>query len=412
MSVRLGAKVRSGGRAKRPLRERRPLRIAAVGSRGMPSAYSGVERACESLYIRLAARGHQVTCYCRPEYAPHGRDVYRGVSLEPTATISLRSLDTLSSTFTALCRAVTSGRFDLVHFHAIPPGFFAPIARLRRIPIISTIQGLDWQRAKWRGLGSKVIKQGERFLVRDATRMIVVSRELKSYYRSQYDRTTSYMPNGVEVVTRSMYSDDSVLQEFGLKPKDYILYLARLVPEKRTQDLIQAFARVKTEKKLVIAGEAGYTNAYAADLRRMASADNRVIFTGFQRGNAVHTLFHNANGYVSASELEGLPLSLLEAMSHGTTPIVSDIAPHRELLGAVPGYDLFFEPHDVAGLTDRLNRMLTQPELYRDLGLRIQSFAEENFSWDAITTLTEDLYFDALQGGPERAFDFPFGDSV
>src|ERR1700733_11108844 len=113
-----------------PLGERKPLRIAVVGSRGMPSAYSGVERACESLYIRLATRGHHVTCYCRPEYAPHGRDVYRGVSLEPTATISLRSLDTLSSTFTALCRAVTSGRFDLVHFHAIPPGFFAPIPRL------------------------------------------------------------------------------------------------------------------------------------------------------------------------------------------------------------------------------------------------------------------------------------------
>jgi glycosyltransferase involved in cell wall biosynthesis len=333
------------------------------------------------------------------------------VCLEPTATISLRSLDTLSSTFTALSHAVMLGSFDLIHFHAIPSGFFAPMARLRRIPIISTIQGLDWQRAKWKGLGSRVIKQGERSLVRLATRMIVVSRELKSYYRTQYDRTTSYLPNGVEVVRSSMYSDNSVLREFGLKSKEYFLYLARLVPEKRTQDLIQAFANVKTMKKLVIAGEAGYTNAYAASLKRMAATDNRVIFTGFQRGDAVHTLFHHANGYVLPSELEGLPLSLLEAMSHGTTPIVSDIGPHRELLESVPGYDLFFKPHDVAGLTDRLNRMLAQPEVYRDLGVRIQNFAETNFSWDAITRLTEELYFDALRGAPETAFDFPLGES-
>jgi glycosyltransferase involved in cell wall biosynthesis len=141
----------------------------------------------------------------------------------------------------------------------------------------------------------------------------------------------------------------------------------------------------------------------------MAATDNRVIFTGFQRGDAVHTLFHHANGYVLPSELEGLPLSLLEAMSHGTTPIVSDIGPHRELLASVPGYDLFFKSHDVAGLTDRLNRMLAQPEIYRELGVRIQKFAEKNFSWDAITRLTEDLYFDALRGAPETAFDFPLG---
>lgn len=177
---------------------RRPLRIASVGARGLPSAYSGIERACDSLYARLVERGHQVTLYCRPEYALQGPEVYRGIQLHPTRCIATRSLDTLSSVFTAMTHAVLNGGYDLVHLHAIPPGVFASMPKLRGIPLVSTIQGLDWQRAKWRGTGSTVIKLGERSIVRNAKRMIVVSKDLKSYYHGRYGRVTSYIPNGVE----------------------------------------------------------------------------------------------------------------------------------------------------------------------------------------------------------------------
>jgi len=388
---------------------RRPLRIAVVGSRGIPSAYSGVERACESLYLRLAERGHHVTCYCRPEYAPDGPHMYRGVTLRPTRAITTQALDNLSSTFVALGHALRAGNFDLVHFHAIPAGFFAPLARLRGFPVISTIQGLDWRRAKWKGIGSVVIKQAERFLVHEARRMIVVSRELQAYYRAQYGRITSYVPNGVELVQPAMYADDTVLRTFELQPREYLLYLARLVPEKRTHDLIQAFAQVRTDKKLIIAGDSSPTSSYVAELKRLAASDSRIMFIGFQRGDAVHTLFHNASGYVLPSELEGLPLSLLEAMSHGTTPIVSDIGPHRELLSPISGYNLFFKPHDVSGLADCLHRLLAAPDHYNALGRRIRQFVEQNFSWNAITDLTEDLYYDAIENGPDRAFDLSLG---
>ena len=389
--------------------QRRPLRIASIGARGVPSAYSGIERACESLYTRLVDRGHHVTFYCRPEYAPRGREVYRGILLEPTPNIATRSMDTLSSVFTALNHASLFGRFDLVHLHAIAPGFFSFIPRVRNLPIVVTIQGLDWQRAKWKGLGSKVIKQSERSLVRDARRMIVVSHDLKSYYESAYGRLTSYIPNGVEKVTSSMYADTSVLAEFGLKPKEYFLYLARLVPEKCPHDLIRAYAQLRTEKKLVIAGEAGYTDAYVAELKQLASTDKRVIFTGFQRGNTVHTLFHNSVGYVLPSEMEGLPLSLLEAMSHGIVPIVSDIAPHRELLASIPKYDLFFRPHDVEGLLCCLNRVLANPDHYVSLAADVQASVESRFSWDLIMAQTEALYYDAVSSGPDKAFDFSPG---
>jgi glycosyltransferase involved in cell wall biosynthesis len=239
--------------------------------------------------------------------------------------------------------------------------------------------------------------------------MIVVSRDLKNYYEQQYGRMASYIPNGVERATDRMLSGSSVLSDFNLTPDGYFLYLARLVPEKRTEDLLRAFARVKTDKKLVIAGEAGYTDAYVAELRRIASSDNRVLFVGFQRGNAVHVLFHHASGYILPSEIEGLPLALLEAMSHGTVPLVSRIPPHQELLGSVPGYDLFFDPRDVDGLVASLNRVVSQPEHYRALGKRIQAFVEANYGWEPITDLTESLYYDALANGPDRAFDLGSG---
>jgi glycosyltransferase involved in cell wall biosynthesis len=372
------------------------LRIAAIGARGVPNAYSGIERACESLYTRLVTRGHHVTFYCRPEYAPNGPEMFRGILLEPTGYIATRSMDTLSSVFTALKHAVTSGRFDLVHLHAMAPGIFSFMPRLRGLPIVSTIHGLDWQR---------VMKLAERSLVRDATRMIVVSRDLKEYYRSTYGRLTSYIPNGVEMVSNGRDVDQSVLQSFGLKPKQYFLYLSRLVPEKRPDDLIRAYSQIQTDKKLVIAGEAGYTDRYVAELRQTASTDKRVIFTGFQRGDAVHALFQNAAASVHPSELEGLPMALLEAMSHGTIPIVSDIAPHRELLSSIPGYDLFFVPRDVAGIVRALNNFLSQEDGYEVLGAKLKELAEAHYSWDAIAAKTESLYYDAVAGGTDQEFN-------
>jgi glycosyltransferase involved in cell wall biosynthesis len=239
--------------------------------------------------------------------------------------------------------------------------------------------------------------------------MIVVSRDLKRYYQTQYGRITSYISNGVEAVTKEMLTDHSVLQKFNLQPKQYVLFLARLVPEKRVHDLLQAYAQVNTGKKLVIAGEGGYTSRYVAELRHKASTDNRVIFTGFQSGLAVHSLFHNASAYVLPSEMEGLPLALLEAISHGIVPVVSDIPPHRELLGSIAGYNLFFAPGDVCGLAESLRKAISRPEHYQELSTRIRAFVQNNYSWDAITTLTEELYYDAVANGPELAFDLSSG---
>jgi glycosyltransferase involved in cell wall biosynthesis len=305
--------------------------------------------------------------------------------------------------------AVSSQRYDLIHLHAIPPGVFAALPRLRGIPLVSTIQGLDWQRAKWKGLGSKVIKHGERTIVRNARRMIVVSRDLKNYYQKEYGRVSSHIPNGVEIAPRWEHEAAEVLNAYDLKPNDYFLFLARLVPEKRTDDLLRAYMKLGTEKKLVIAGESGYTDGYVAELKRLASSDRRIFFVGFQREKAVHALLGNASGFVLPSEIEGLPVALLEAMSHGTIPIVSSIPPHRELLGGIPGYDLFFAPRDIDGLASCLNRLLSSPDYYKRLGRDIRRFAEANFGWDALTTLTESVYYDALEGDEDRSFDFAAG---
>ena len=373
-----------------------PLRIAVIGPRGIPSSYSGIERVTESLYGALAARGHEVTVYCRPEYVEQSPQFYKGIRLIGTGAVNGRSLGTVSHVFTSSFHALRRERYDVVHLHALAPGLVAPLYRWWGVPTVATVHGIDWQRAKWKGLGARVLHRAERWLVGSVDELITVSRDLEDYYRRAYGRASSLIPNGTDL-TPDAPLDTALLERLGLAAGEYVLFVARLVPEKRVEDLIRAFRAVETRVRLAIVGDSSHTDAYAAGLRREAAGDPRVVFTGVQPRANVESLFRGATAFVLPSELEGMSMALLQALEMGVPSIVSSLPVHHELLDRIEGYDLFFAPGDVAALQERLHRVLTQRDRYRRVALRAQAHIRRAHSWPAIAEQTERLYHRLVQ---------------
>ncbi len=387
-----------GGAGSPALPGTRPLRIAVIGLRGIPSRYGGVETACDRLYSILASRGHHVTAYCRPEYVrTSSTGSYRGITLIGAPSIRWKALDTLSYAATSLLTAMLQERYDVIHLHTLAPGLYAGLCRLLRTPTVVTVHGLDWQRAKWKGAGATVLRAAERVIVGHATSIIVVSEALQTYFRTEYGRSTQYIPNGVDWAPDRHHDGAETLARFGLTVGQYITYIGRLVPEKRVDDLIRAFRSTDTSHRLAIVGEAGYTDRYRQQLHELARNDARVVFTGQQDAGAVEAIFRGAAAFVLPSSIEGLSVALLECMSYGTPAIASDIPPNRQLLGPVAEYDLFFAAGDVEALTDRLRRVLSQPAKYTRIALAARARARSEYGWDAVADATEAVYRDVTR---------------
>lgn len=372
------------------------LKIGVLGIRGLPSGYSGLETSCERLYTLLAERGHEITIYCRSKAGKSRQRNYRGMRLISTPAIHSKSIETLSHVGSSLVHALLRERYDILHLHAEAPGLFLPLCKLARIPAIVTVHGLDWQRARWRGAGASVLKLAERSLAANASAIIVVSRDLQKYFGERYNRPVAYIPNGIGDPADDGVTDDSVLGKYGLEPQKYVLYLARLVPEKRVEDLLRAFEALPVSFQLAVVGKDDPGDSYVAELKKIAASNDRIVFTGFQNRAPVQSLFRNAAVYVLPSELEGLPLSLIECIDAGTPAVVTDIAPHRELLGNTVGYDLFYPPSDVEALRERLQRALAANQHYREVFQLIRNDVRKRFDWEQIAEQTEQLYFKVL----------------
>jgi glycosyltransferase involved in cell wall biosynthesis len=377
----------------------RKLRIAVIGPRGVPSSYSGVERVTESLYSVLAERGHAITVYSRPEYVQGRSHVYRGMRLVRTPVLEGRSFGTVSHVVTSSLHAVVRGGYDVVHLHALAPGLVSPLFRSLSIPTVATVHGIDWQRAKWKGLGSAVLRRAERWMVRNVDEIITVSRDLEQYYIEQYGRPTRVIPNGTDVTRDGVPPDAAWLASVGLEPGRFIVSVARHVPEKRIEDLIAAFRMVDLPLQLALVGDSSHTDAYAAGLRRLAGGDPRIVFTGAQPRHRIEDLCRGAAAFVLPSELEGMPMALLQALEMGVPSIVSAIPVHCELLAAIADYDLHFPPRDAPALAERLSRLCAEPDRYRRMAMRMQAHVRRAHSWPAIAAQTESLYYELAGRG-------------
>ncbi len=379
------------------VRNRNKLRVAMIGHKRIPSREGGVEIVVEELSVRLAALGHSVDAYNRyghhvsgrkydDEYGWKGRKFYKGVRVYIVPTFQRSSLNAIVYSFFATIRALF-GRYDVIHYHAEGPCAMLWIPKLFRRKIVVTVHGLDWQRAKWGNLASYVIKFGEKMAAKYADEVIVLSENVRQYFADTYHRTVTYIPNGI---TRPAQRDVQMIREkYGLEKDGYFLSLGRIVPEKGVHYLIEAFAGLDTDKKLVIAGGNSQAVGYMEQIHRMAAQDKRVIMTDFVQGQILEELYSNAYGFVLPSDVEGMALTLLEAMSYGDCCLVSDICENTEV---VEDKALVFHKGDVKDLRDKLEYMLNNPKTVREYGRQSADFICGKYNWDQVVEETLAVY--------------------
>lgn len=375
------SKVKSGG-----------LRIAMLGHKRVPSREGGIEIVVGELSTRMAALGHSVTCFNRKGHHVSGSDFdevlpkdYNGVRLKNVWTLEKRGLAAMTASVSAAFRAAL-GRFDVVHFHAEGPCAMLWLPKLFGKRCIATIHGLDHKRAKWGRLASAYILLGEKCAARFADEIIVLSRSVQEYFSETYGRETVLIPNGVNRTHRQ--ASHLIEEQFGLGTGEYILYLGRLVPEKCPDLLIEAFMKINTDKKLVIAGGSSDTLDFENELKAKAN-DERIIFTGFIQGELLEQLFANAYIYVLPSNLEGMPLSLLEAMSYGNCCLTSDIP---ECADVIENCGVTFKKGDTCDLMDKLNFLCENPDTVNSYREASADFICSKYNWDDVVLKTLQLY--------------------
>ena len=370
------------------------LKIAMLGHKRIPSREGGVEIVVSELSLRMVAEGHSVTCYNRRGKhvggAKHDSAVlekeYGGVRLISVPTLDKKGLAAMSSSFFASVKAAL-GRYDVVHFHAEGPCAMLWLPKLFGKRCIATIHGLDHQRAKWGRFASWYIKTGEKCAARFADEIIVLSENVKEYFAQTYGRETVFIPNGVNPAENVQINEIS--EKFGLVKDGYILFLGRLVPEKGLTYLIDAYKSVITDKKLVIAGGASDTSAFEAELRCMAEGDERIIFTGFVQGRELEELYSNAYIYVLPSDLEGMPLSLMEAMSYSNCCLTSDIS---ECASVIEDHGVTFARGDVDDLREKLQMLCDDENTVKQFKASAAEFICAKYDWNDVTKRTLEIY--------------------
>ncbi len=370
------------------------LKIAMLGHKRIPSREGGIEIVVEELATRMVKQGHSVTCYNRSGHHVSGKEFdsknlkeYKGIQLKAVLTINRKGLAAMTSSVFAALQAAC-GKYDTVHFHAEGPCAMLWVPKLFGKRCVATIHGIDWQREKWKnGFGSKYIKFGEKVAVKYADEIIVLSKGVQDYFQKAYGRKTVFIPNGVN--KPEVYAPQQIKEKYGLEKDSYILYLGRLVPEKGEHYLVEAFKNVYTNKKLVIAGGASDTDEYMEKLQKLATGDERIIFTGFVQGRMLEELYSNAYVYVLPSDLEGMPLSLLEAMSYGNCCLVSDIAECTEV---VEDKAVVFRKGDVSDLKEKLQMLCNDDSLVQKCKSEAADFICGKYDWNAVVAKTLTLY--------------------
>jgi glycosyltransferase involved in cell wall biosynthesis len=351
-----------------------PLRVAFIGGRGMVSKYSGIETYYEEVGKRLVEMGHDVTVYCRSYFTP-ALPKYEGMRLVRLPTFRSKHLETFVHTWLSTLHVMFSG-CDIVHYHAQGPALFSFFPRLVGKKTLVTVQGQDWQRKKWGRFASFTLRLGELASARLPNRTMVVSQTLQCHYQRAYGVETTYVPNGSIIRKRVAPSQ---IPQWGLEPDNYILFLGRFSPEKNCHLLIEAYERLDTRAKLVLAGGSSYTNAYVDELRKHQS--EQVVFLDWVYGPALDELLTNAALFVLPSDLEGLSLALLDAMGAAVCVLTSNIPENCEV---IEGTGFTFQPGDAADLARMLRFLLSDAQSRTAAGRNAQARVRERYLWPRI----------------------------
>lgn len=378
------------------------MRIAVIGAKGLPPKQGGIEHYCAEVYPRMVAQGYSVDLFARSSYTELSwREEYnfKGVKVISLPCMGKRGIDAFSSSALGAISAIAAN-YDIVHFHALGPALFSCLPKIASsAKIVVTCQGLDWQRAKWGNLSSRLIKLGEVAAARYAHGIIVVSEELRSYFLRTYDRQTVYIPNAPASYSKSDNNFDYGTS-LKLEQQRYLLFLGRLVPEKRPDLLIEAFQKLKPAGwKLVLAGGVSDTKLYVSKLLDAIASDPNVILAGELWGDRLAEIVRGAGLFVLPSDVEGLPLSMLEAMREGIPVVASNIPPHQQLIDEQRG--VLFQAGDLDSCVQRLGWAINSPQEMKTRAQKAQQYVNLNYNWDKITTENINLY-KALSNPPRQ----------
>ena len=358
------------------------MKIVVTGTRGIPDIQGGVETHCEELFPRICELGQEVTLIRRSCYVPVSDTIseYKGVKLKTLYAPHLKSLEAIVHTFLAVLWA-KKHRADILHIHAIGPAILTPLARFLGLKVVFTHHGPDYDRSKWGTFAKFFLKMGERFGTHSANEVIVISDVIKQSLAAKYNRKNTHLIfNGVVLPQITGASD--YIRNLGIEPRKYIFTLGRFVEEKGFDLLISAFK--KTQQKdfsLVIAGDSDHETSYSKNLKSLANK-NGVVLTGFIKGSQLTELFSNAGLFVLPSFHEGLPISLLEAMSYQLPVLVSDIPANLQV--NLPG-KRYFKCGDEEQLTNKLNQLLSSDFVSVEYDLSL-------YNWDEIARQTSKVY--------------------
>lgn len=373
--------------------ENKALKIAMIGHKRIPSREGGIEIVVEELSRRMAAVGHTLDVYNRggshvsgSRFGQSGDKLPENIRIITVPTPSNKTLNAFVYSLLATLRAVFGG-YDVIHYHAEGPAAMCFLPKLFGIRTVVTVHGLDWQRSKWGGFASKYLKFGEKNAARFADEIIVLSDSVKKYFMQEYGRKTVYIPNGVSAPETAEISVTG--KKYGLKKDGYILYLGRIVPEKGIHYLIEAYEGLETDMPLVIAGGSSHSQEYFSSLKRSAGGNKNIIFTDFVQGRELRELYSNAYIYVLPSDIEGMPLSLLEAMSFSNCCLTSDIPECTEVCGENAVY---FKKGSAGELRKKLEYLINNKGAVSAFKARARDYIVSKYSLEDVVGKTLALY--------------------
>ena len=359
------------------------MRIAILGTRGIPASYGGFETFAEHLSTRLVARGHEVTVYCRAHYVSPRQLEYHGVRLQILPTIRHKYFDTVVHTFLSALDAAPR-RFDAALICNAANAPFAPLLRLTGTPVAINVDGLEHKRKKWNWIGRQYYLLTERLATILPNKTVTDAGVIKDYYLARYNAPSTMIAYGSEVERRP---NPDVVRRWRVEPNRYVLYVSRLEPENNAHLVIEAFKKVRTAHRLLIVGDAPYARDYIADLKARARGDKRIIFTGFVFGQDYRALQQNAYCYVHATEVGGTHPALLEAMGFGNCVLTLAAPENIEAVGdAAILYD------DEKDLAHKLQRVLRDGSLVHSYRNRAQARVQEHYTWDRVVDQYEQLF--------------------